>query len=397
MKKRILILLILFCLASVNVYAIGITPSSIELDFKPNYREIFTFYATNNRDGRTIIEPYFGGDLEKYMRIINKTPVELEPGDYMSFQVELRLPSTLNKPGLLKTYIGVTEKTGPDSGHGAINALTAVESILTVKVPYPGKFAEADLVVDNVNLGETPKFKVNVENKGKETISFISGIIRIEDDAELVKELEINAARGLISQKRISIPVRFDAKDVKPGEYKATAIVDYDGFKAVDEEIWRLGDLFVNLTNYTREFEINKINRWEIYVQNRWNKPMKSVFAEAKIIQGGEQISIGARTPTLSLGPWQQDRLVAYWDTSGFVVGEYDAKITLFYENNKSENVIKINIIKPKKLQLQLPLIIKNVGLQAALLAIVSLVVLLDIIWLILVSRKKDKNVKKTK
>lgn len=395
MKRGILVLL-LFSLLAVNTSAIGISPSIITLNFEPNYETILTFYASNNRDANTTIEPYFGGDLGKYIKILNPKPINVPPGGYAEFKFRLRLPSALNTPGLHRTYIGVTERPSENpTGAGAIVAYTSAEALLDVKSPYPNKYATADLIVENVNVGETAKFKINVENLGEKTINSAHGIITIEEGDQLIKQLT-TVYSTVPTKETVTIPVKVETKDMKPGEYKVSTVVDYDGLKATDEDSFLLGDLYVNLTNYTRSFEVNKINRWEMQVQNRWNKPIKSVYAEAKILQNGEEISIGARTPSISLIPWASDRLDAYWDTSGFAVGEYDAKITLFYEDKKTENLIKINIIKSSKpLLLQVPWLHSKISLEISLLLIIILVILVDLMWLAVFVKRRKKDDKK--
>lgn len=398
MKKLrfILILLGLLVLVPITVQAIGITPSSITLNFEPNYETTLTFYASNNRDANTTLEPYFGGDLEKYIKILNPKPVNIPPGGYAEFKIRLRLPSALNTPGLHRTYIGVTEKPSDNpTGAGAVVAYTSAEALLDVKSPYPNKYATADLIVENVNVGETARFKINVENLGEKTINSAHGIITIEEGDKLIKQLT-TIYSTVPTKEIVTLPVKVETKDMKPGEYKVSTVVDYDGLKATDEDSFLLGDLYVNLTNYTRSFEVNKINRWEMSVQNRWNKPIKSVYAEAKILQNGEEISIGARTPPISLSPWENNRLDAYWDTSGFAVGEYDAKITLFYEDKKTENLIKINIMKSAKpLLLQIPWLHSKISLEISLLLIILLVILVDLMWLALVIKRRKKDDKK--
>ncbi|MDP4012268.1 MAG: CARDB domain-containing protein [Candidatus Nanoarchaeia archaeon] len=392
MKKSLIFLLISLILIP-TVQSIGITPSKVTMNFEPEYRGTLIFYGMNNRDHEIIMQPFIGGELEKYMKIENPEPVKVSPKGFAEFKVSVSLPSALTTPGIVKTYFGVSEIPIEDLGSGVIAAYTSVEAIIEIKVPYPGKYAEADLIVEDVGLGEYANFKINIANLGEQAISNAQGTIVIEESNTLVKELKTDSI-SLASKESSTIPIKIKTSDMEGGEYGVTAIIDYDGLKATDKEIWRVGYLFVNLTNYTKEFVVDKINRWDIYVQSRWNQPIESFYAEAKLIQDGNEIDISAKTPTISLGSWESTRLVAYWDTSGLALGNYDAKINFYYKDEVSENQVKIKITKPRnKFDLRIPLL-QNISSQMLLLIIIAIIVILDLIWLIWISKKKKKNVK---
>lgn len=394
MKRGFISLFFLFLLA-VNTYAIGISPSSTVLNFEPNYKTTFTFYASNNRDSNVTVQPYVKGDLEKYIQILDPDPVIVVPRGYMEFEIELNLPPTLNRPGIHKTFIGIAEiQSGKNPGSGAIVAYTSAEAILDVKAPYPDKYATADLIAENVNLGEIANFKINVENLGEKTINSTRGTVTIEEGDKIIKQLKTNFL-AVATKQIITLPLKVETEDMKGGEYKVITVVDYDGLKATDEDSFRVGELFVNLTNYSNYFETNSINRWDFFVQNRWNKLINSLYIDVRLLQNGEELNIDVKTPTIGLPPWEYNRLVGYWDTSGLAPGEYDAKIRLNYDNKTSDNLVKIRIGRQKtKLEKQIPLLIEKIGLYILILIIISLVLITDVLWLFWASkhRKKDEN-----
>ena len=198
----------------------------------------------------------------------------------------------------------------------------------------------------------------------------------------------------LKSKTTETLIVKLDTNDIPSGDYQAIVIVDYDGFKATEQENFRLGDLYVNLTNYTKEFEFNKINRWDIFIESRWNKQITNLYAEVKILQNGQEIDISTKTPTISLEPWETTRLNAFWDTTGFAPGEYGAKLILHYNDKVQENPINIQVVKSGAF-IQLPLFVDKIGLKTLLLAIIVIILILDVVWLSLISRRMKKNEKK--
>lgn len=393
-KKQVIIFSLLMLICLIQVQAIGVSPASITLNFEPNLRTTYTFYAFNNREELIYIAPSVSGDLEKYIKVVNSSPQLVKPRGSAEFKVVINFPSALTTPGLTKSYLSISEGF-PDErvGGTGIYAITSVSATIAVKVPYPGKYAVVDLITPNVDVGEQANFKINVENLGEQYISKAKGELTIQDGDRLIDKLYTKSV-SIKPKTGVTLTVKLNTTDIPGGDYQAIAIVDYDGFKATDQETFRLGDLYINLTNYTREFEFNKINRWDIFVENRWNKQLTNLYAEAKIIQNEQEIDINVKTPTISLDPWETTRLNAFWDTSGFSAGEYDAKLIFHYNDKIQENPIRIKIIK-QRLLIQLPLLMGEINLSVALFGLILLVLIIDVVWLIIVLRKTKKNGKK--
>lgn len=393
-KKQVIIIFLLMLVCLIKVEAIGISPASITLNFEPNLRTTYTFYASNNKYEAIYIVPSVYGDLEKYIKLVNNSPKLVNPGESAEFKVVINLPSAINTPGLRKSYLSVSESFLDKQGGGnAIFAITSVSASIDIKVPYPGKYATVDLITPNVDVGEPAKFKMYVENFGKQHIAKAKGELTIQDVDKVIKKVYTESVS--IEPKTTEILTLYlDTSNIPSGDYQAIAVVDYDGFKAADQENFRLGDLYVNLTDYTKEFELNEINRWDIFVESRWNKQITNLYAEAKIVQDEQEIDINTKTPSINLEPWETTRLNAFWDTSGFAAGEYDAKLIFHYNDKIQEYPIKIKILKPK-ISTQLPLLVDKIGLKLFLLLIIVIILVIDLVWLIVVSRKIRKNEKK--
>ena len=290
-KKSAIILSLLFLVCLIKVEAIGISPAVITLNFEPNLRTTYTFYASNNKDEAVYIVPSVYGDLEKYLKLVNSSPKLVNPGESVEFKVVINLPSAINIPGLRKSYLSVSESFLDKKGGGnAIYAIGSGSASIDIKVPYPGKYATVDLINPNVDSGEQANFKIYVENFGEQHIIKAKGELTIQDGDYVIKKVYTESTS--IKPKTTEILIaKLDTNDIPSGDYQAIAVVEYDGFKATDQENFRLGDLYVNLTDYTKEFELNKINRWDIFIESRWNKQITNLYAEAKIVQGGQDIA----------------------------------------------------------------------------------------------------------
>ncbi len=392
-KKQVIIISLLLLICLIKVDAIGVSPASVNLNFEPNLRTTYTFYAYNNKEAPMYISASVYGELEKYIKLVNSSQKLANPGESVEFKIIISLPSAINVPGISKSYLSISESYPEGrSGGNAIYAIGSVSASINIKVPYPGKYATVDLITSNVNVGEQADFKMNVENIGEQYISKAKGELTIQDGDKVIKKVYTESI-PLESKTTATLTVNWDTTDIPSGDYQAIAVVDYDGLKTTDQENFRLGDLYVNLTNYTREFEFDKINRWDIFVESRWNKQITNLYAEAKIIQNGKEIALDVKTPSISLEPWETTRLNAFWDTAGFDAGEYDAKLILNYNNKIQENPIKIKILKPA-FSTHIPLFINKIGFKMILLLIILIVLILDVFWLVLVSHKIKKNEK---
>ena len=72
-KKQVIILSLLMLMCLIEVEAIGISPASITLNFEPQLRATYTFYAYNSKEEPIYIVPSVSGDLEKYIKLVNRS------------------------------------------------------------------------------------------------------------------------------------------------------------------------------------------------------------------------------------------------------------------------------------------------------------------------------------
>ena len=113
---------------------------------------------------------------------------------------------------------------------------------------------------------------------------------------------------------------------------------------------------------------------------SEWNMPIEGVFAEIRITDEKGYDNI-VPTPTVTVNPFEQKGLLAYWDTSDANgVGNYTALLTLYYLGQ--------NVTTTAKLQVVAASFGMDFGLIAAILAIVIILALLAVI----LRRKRRKK-----
>ncbi len=371
MKRCIIFLIVLLTLAfSINVNATGLSPPRFEIDFAPNFEGTFEIIIINTASYPINASLSFIGPYSKYFSLPEKEYYFIDPGGSQVAKFKVKLPSIPDKPGNLQTGI---RARGVPTGSSQINLVSSVESQFIVKVPYPGKYAEIDFKPGNINHGEIAKFNVLLANLGKETIARAKISIFINDvlgnNLETLKTTLLN----IISKTTREAILEFNASLISPGSYKLEAIAEYDGILSNKiESDFRIGQLYINITNYTNKFEADKINKFDIEVQNLWNNRVDEIYGEIKFVKDDVRIGDLIKTLTTSIEAWESKTISSYWDTNELDHGIYDAEITLYYENKTTAILVPVNIEEKKVIEA-----------TTAIASLLILVIIFNLIWYI--------------
>ena len=375
--KRGVILFILIALIS-NVYAIGISPAVKELNFQPNLKETFRIEVVNNADYDIEATLYLGGDLAQYAAL-SKESILIKKGQSAVAFYTIKLQENLAVPGLHLLKIGAMENLPSYVEGTGISARTSVESLLKIFVPYPGKYAEMSFNINNVNINDPVIFNIQLTNLGKEQIQKAKAIIEIYESN--LKIASLNTNEMPIASESAGMLTATYADTSKPGIFLAKALVDYDGILINDSKEFRIGILFVDIINHTKQFKQDAINPFDIQIASKWNSRIDDIYGEIEIYQDNKKITPAFKTPSTDLAPWEKKTLTSYWDTTGLLPAAYQAKITLYYMNFTTQEIMDISIIKKFELNKTLLLTI-----------FVIAIALLDILWMILRKKKDGKK-----
>jgi methionine-rich copper-binding protein CopC len=348
-RRKTLILatavLVMFSLGAASAKAIGLTPGRTTIDFEPNLEKSITFTIINNehKDFKAFV--YAEGDLKDYITA-EKNIIEFKETDESKpFTYRFRLPEKLETPGDNWAKLVVMEL--PEAGNEAgqiVMATTAVAHQLRVKVPYPGKYAELDLAINEVEPNTTATFFVKVFNLGTENIYKAFATVDIlgpTNDKIASVESETIAIE---SKKSGEITIPWEA-NVNPGTYRAVVSVNYDGKTAKIEKNFVVGAMRIEVLDVkVRNFVLGGIAKFEINIENKWNQRIDNVFGEMVISsQKGDQVA-SFKSASVDVEPLQRATLYAYWDTEGVEKGTYDAKLILHYAGKTSEKLLKTQV-----------------------------------------------------
>lgn len=364
MKRGIIFLLLLpFLLQTVSA-ALGIGPATQEVDFRPGQTYTFNYHVISD-DPDQEITIYAEGDLAQYVTL-SKTSSK----GPTAFTATITFPQSISVPGKHQLLIGAREKPREDV---FIGATINIRAVIYVHVPYPGKYAELELNIPNANAGDNVPIEAHVINRGNEEIT---ANVKIDFyQGERYIETMMFEPVSLISAQDRYFRKYLNSSTYKPGAYLARAEVDF-GQKVETNVTFRIGSLFVNVTNFTARFPQGGIQKFFVNIESQWNNRIPAVFADVNLTNGEQNSSF--RTPSISLEPWSSDTLTGYLDTSG-LSGTYDTQVVLSYGEGQTLMTGTVTIVN-ETLQLVIYIVAG---------VVVGLVILFLVIWYIIRKRRK--------
>lgn len=382
-----------FFIPAEEVSSIGISGADLNaiVDFESGLKREFSYDIMVTNPDVTNYEAFATDELAKYIHVEPRyLKFDKTSGEVMSFKAYLNLPEDEKEigPGKHCAGVGANEMADESVSGNSISTRTSAKGWVCVRVLYNGKYVEAKLHISNANEGETLHPEVSVSSWGKEDIKGVYATIMIYDaNGSEIKSIT-TTSEPLPSQGNAVLRGILPTKDMKPGDYKAKAMVYYDGETAkAGERGFKIGTLNVIIIDHTKEIIKNKISRFEIKVESKWNNRIDEVYA--RIIIGNQDI----RTLPAELEQWSSQILSGYVDSTEFEIGEIPVRIIVYYGDQKSVYDGVVNIIEdPNAGKLEW---FKNLNVTIAL--VIVLVILIELIWIIGKKvNKDDKERKKT-
>lgn len=317
-----------------NISAITISPAIIEGNFEPGLETVLDFHVDSNLDRN--LEIYVDGDLTEYVELSKSTIYK--SGDFKAY---IKLPDKIDIPGKKRIYIGAREVID-DEVRGAIAVVAAVQAVVVIHVPYPGKYIETRVFSNSANVGEPIEFGLDITSRGDEQVSVQPRIEIYSESGALLDTLEFQE-REMDKGDQLKLEKIWSTEGQNAGNYKAKSIVDYDGGRQSTSEIdFRLGELTIDIINYTKDVEIDGMKPFVIEVESGWNNEIDGAYAEVKIKNRTSTIGDFTTTPT-SLTPWQKKEIVGYFNSSKAQKGEYTVNINVYYFGGGEEKTASVS------------------------------------------------------
>jgi hypothetical protein len=341
----IFLLIVMVLLLTKTSYALGATPARVDINYVPGL-ETNIGYSIFEDNPKKELDIYATGDLAEYVEFDKNKLVGSG-----TFIATLKLPEHIEKPGLHKIFIFVKEKIDEEIV-GTVGTSVTIGTLVVIHVPLPGKYLELTLESHNVNVGEPVNFILQITSQGTEDINITPRIdITPRDNQGKVLETLYFKNREIKSQQVLKLKKTLDTTDYNPGKYKAIAIVDY-GKIAKAESDFKIGELIINIVNYTKKIVIGKIKAFDIDIESGWNNHIDGAYAQVSIFNNSETL-ISFKTSSTQLTPWEKKTITGFFDASNFTKGIYDTNITIIYygkdRGRSTSEMVKVEFVEKIK------------------------------------------------
>jgi len=337
-KALFLIPLILaFLLAADTGLAIGISPSDLKINFTAGTLITDNFVVWNSNSETTKIILSKSGELTDVVSIPTDV-YEFEPEERKTFEFALILPEELT-PGTHLLKIGAVEV--PPEGSG-LSAMTAVDMLVYVIVPYPPKYIKTDINVSPES--EAYNVTLSALNLGNES-TVASGTMVIRDCWNItIKNISINSTivtPGEVEQFYEMLP----SISLKNGLYTAQATLFYESGTAETEKEFMVGIPELNISRIKIDMlKQGSTREMSVDVSNLYAGNINNVYVDARIWNQSWNSS------TVNMTPMENRTFTVSVDADNLKYGVYQSDITLSYEGGSVTRHLKVYVL-PKNIE----------------------------------------------
>jgi hypothetical protein len=324
-KRGLLLVIILIFLNTSFISAVRISPALVDGAFKPGLNISLTYTVTTPSNKN--IEVSANGKLAEYISF-SKTKIKGQG----SFEVFINIPEDLElEPGPHRTYIAAREEVDKELA-SAFKLQTVVQALIVFRVPYPGKYIETRLSANDVNAGDPVVFTLDLIGRGDEDVIMHPRIDVYSENDELIDTLYFKE-RELKSLEKVKLQKELDTVGHLSGDYYAVAVTEYGGKKPAEARTdFRLGELSIDILNYTKEIIIDGIKPFEIEIESGWNDLIDGAYADVTFYDPVSLQTISNfRTSPTDLDPWGKNVIYGFFNSSVFIPGTYEADINVIY------------------------------------------------------------------
>jgi len=390
MKKVCLLLLLLFvavALPQLVMATVAITPGAQSVAYEPGTSFEVTFLIQGDPGQEFTLSA--GGELAAFLELPSDS-VTMNPNGAAVIKVKFTVPD-IAAPGKHSVDVVISEKPAERlfGVPGNVRAYAAVRAPIEVFVPCPDKCADLSFGASDADLGQTAFFTVNIVNTGSKDILAADGQVEIYDpQGNVVASIPLTTTQNIAPGASASLNSEWQAQG-DLGLYAANATVNFDEQSRELQDTFKVGDLFIDINSISPTlFYIGEFTPVFVSVVSQWGQTINNVYALIEIKDTGGNTITNVETPTLpSISAWEYKTLDAYLNAGGLSVGNYTAKVTLYYGGETSEKEFPVTVEnKPV-----MPSAEKKFTLNTNLLAIVLLIIAL-VALVYAYARKKNRK-----
>lgn len=370
-----LIILVLLNLTLIN--GLGISPAGKTIDFQPNAEVELEFNIINSEQNTFEARLISLGELADII-FFEKNSILVKAENYRTpFKTIIKFPSQM-EPGIHKGAIEINPLL-PGLEDNMFAAYIAPQIPIKIRVPFPAKYADINLVVLDVDEGTPVPVFVEFDNLGSEDIQRAGAEIGLftPDDESITTLItpEISIAQGFLGKTQAQpSPV------MRKGLYKAVVKAYYDDIEKTFETNFTLGTPFVRIRKLiTKALAKDEINKVVFKVYNEWNTELT---VNGFIEMDGQQ----NKMPVFKLGKDEEKEVTGFFDTTGLELGDHQMNITLVYADQIKTHTFLVKV--SEKIEKPKP----SLKISPLLIIVIIILVIIIILVLVLLLVKKRKK-----
>ncbi|MFH1915846.1 MAG: hypothetical protein ABIJ21_01145 [Nanoarchaeota archaeon] len=369
-----------------------------EFFFQPGLERTYEYAFSTNAG--------FTQDYELYVRMLDGSTTDLTPyvtintyyvkdvssGSIEPFTAYLKLPDKIDVPGIHEIRVGARETQ--NIGGGNMGVRTASEARIIIVALHPSDYAETGFSAPNANINDSMNFIFTIRNLGEPDLLTKGRVDILEPETDLLLGVARTDETVVKSTQRGELVAHFNNTGLRPGPYLVHAVLNWGKQNTTEwNATINIGTKSIKVTDHTKEFVKDALNKMQITILSGWNSKMRNVNAEVQVIKD-DQTFTTFKTISQDIDPWSAATLEGYLNTSGLDYGNYPIKIITRFEDYSSTHESTIEIkegaLTPvleeepqEKTQLNIP------TYMIVLIIIVSTLFLIFIILLILIMRRR--------
>jgi len=392
------VLLILLSIAP-RASALGITPGRTTVEFESGLEKEVKFSVLNNEHKNmevtllSMLKDDSGASISLFQDSIKFSPSE----ESKELKYMIKLPEEM-APGLHVGEIVAVEIPQNPEAETFIGATVAVVSQLYIYVPCPGKCIEADLEVLDAEQNSTATFIVPVISRGQLGIGEVRAVIDIYKLSEKITTIETDF-RPLNAGERTELSAKW-LVDAPAGDYSAKVSIFYDGESEIFEKQFTIGIQALSIESIlVRDFRLGEIAKLQILVENKYSQELTNVYANLQVYNKQEKVMADIKSATENIPSLSKKELIAYWDTVGVDVGEYDGKLMVKYGEKSTDKNLILKIKEDSLDIIGVGYAIRSesprgINLTTILLVLVIILLIVNLAWFVFFRRfiKERKN-----
>jgi hypothetical protein len=384
------------------VSGLGVTPGRTTIDFVPGLEQEVTFNVVNSESKDASIVLTTQGELRSHVTLNEKELFITSGEKNIPVSYTVRLPDSM-EPGTHSAEIVVLEL--PDTSgtsEAFVGAALAVVTQLIVKVPYPGKYAEAKLNVINAESDSDIQFIIPIANLGKSDIFDARANVDVYNKLnEKVGSFDTKSVR-VNSGARSEIVHVWKSDGLPAGQYRAVATLIYDSQTLTLEEYFNIGsaDLKLESVEVAEGFELGDIAKFDMLVENKWSEPISGAYAQTHVFGPDGKILEDFKSQNYDINPLQKEVMTSYWDTAGVKEGKYKVAIYLKYGEKSFREDLEFKVSQSKIEIIGFGYVISekefasgdNSKLVMILIGVIVFLVIVNLSWFIILRKKFFKK-----